>query len=172
MNTCLRVGGGLYLACAVLAGCNLASSGTIAVSGKVTKGGQPVSGAAVTFVPTATDGKAASGTTDSSGIYKLTTFVNGDGALPGSYKVIVTKFPIAASAGSSVGGEANPTDVDAAYKAAEKQGRNVLNPSGQEPAVTQTNELADKFANADTSGFTAEVKAGGSNSFDFDVTGK
>lgn len=172
MNTFLRVGCGLWLSLAsvVLFGCTSGSSGTIAATGKVTKGGQPVSGAAVTFVPTASDGKAASGTTDASGVYKLTTFVNGDGALPGSYKVIITKFPGAAPAGPSTAGEANPADVDAAYKAAEKQGQNLLNPTGQEAAPTSQNELNAKYASAATSGFTAEVKAGEAKSFDFEVT--
>jgi hypothetical protein len=173
MNTSMRVWCGLWLCFAggMLLGCTSASSGTIAVTGKVTKGGQPVSGAAVTFAPTATDGKAASGTTDDSGTYKLTTLVNGDGALPGSYKVSVTKFPGAAPAGVSGGTQAKPEDVDAIYKAMEKKGQNVLTPEKMAPTTSQ-NELAAKFASPETSGFTAEVKAGATNKFDFDVTEK
>jgi len=175
MNTSLRVGWALRLCLAgmVLSGCTVNSSGTLPVTGKVTQGGQPVSGAAVTFVPTATDGKAASGTTDGSGIYKLTTLVNGDGAIPGSYTVIITKFPGAASTpGVSSGTTATPADMDAAYKAMEKQGQNVLAPQNNMAPSASQNELADKFANAATSGLTAEVKAGGANTFDFEVTGK
>jgi len=161
---------GLCLIGGVLSGCQSASSGTIAVTGKVTKGGQPLEGAAVTFVPpVAAEGKAASGTTDASGAYKLTTFVNGDGALPGSYKVRITKFAGAAASSASVGSEAKPEDVDAAYKAMEKKGQNVVSPQTLAPAST-ANEIAPRFANEETSGLTAEVKAGASNAFDFEVT--
>jgi hypothetical protein len=158
------------LAGALFLGCAGSSSGTVAVTGKVTKDGQPVSGAAVTFVPTAPDGKPASGTTDDSGSYKLTTFVNGDGALPGSYKVTVTKFP-AAAAGVDAGKEPSAADIDAIYRAAEKQGQNISNP-GSQAAVVVKNELGDRFANAESSGLTAEVKSGSENAFPLDVTQK
>jgi len=160
------------LLASVLCGCTGNSSGTVPVSGKVIKDGQPVSGAVVAFMPNAPDGKAASGTTDASGAYNLTTIVNGDGAMPGSYKVTVTKFAgAAAAAGPSTGGQATPADIDAAYKAAEKQGQSVMNPEASAPTASP-NELAAKFANPDTSGFTAEVKAGETKSFDFNVTDK
>jgi hypothetical protein len=144
------------------------------VKGKVTKDGQPVAGAAVAFGPTASEGKAASGMTDASGNYTLTTFENGDGALPGSYKVTITKFPGAAPAATGSSASApSAADIDAAYKAAEKQGQSVLAPSaGPGGTDTPKNELDDKFANAETSGLTAEVKAGGANTFDFDVSAK
>jgi hypothetical protein len=155
-----------------LVGCSMSSSGTVAVTGKVTKGGQAVSGAAVTFEPTAADGKAASGTTDDTGTYKLTTFVNGDGALPGSYKIKVTKFPgAAATPGIDAGKEPTAADMDAIYKAAEKQGQDLSGRDSQAATVV-TNELGARFANAESSGLTAEVKSDGDNKFDFDVTEK
>jgi hypothetical protein len=161
VGTCLVVG--------LLAGCN--SSGTLPVTGKVTKGGQPVSGALVTFVPQGADGQPASGTTDDSGTYKLTTFVHGDGALPNSYKVAVTKFAGAAAADASTaaggGTQYSESDVDAAYRAMEAKGVDVTNPKGVEEA---RNELPAKYANAESSGLTAEVTSGGTNSFDFDVS--
>ena len=173
MNAVFNARGRLWicLVAGMLAGCTAGSSGTIPVTGKVTKGGQPVSGAAVTFAPGATDGKPAAGTTDASGVYKLTTFVNGDGALPGSYKVTITKFPGAETPGVEAGKVANPQDVDAIYKSMEKQGKNVLGrPTA--PPKEAANEIAAKFARTDTSGLTAEVKAGATNAFDFDVTEK
>ena len=175
MNKFLKVRPGLYL-CLVgglLSGCSSSSSGTLAVTGKVTKGGQPVSGAAVTFVPTATDGKAASGTTDESGAYKLTTLVNGDGAIPGSYKVTVTKFPGGGVGGPATasGAQASPEDVNAIYKAMQEQGKYGPGSAAKDKSNQPKNELADRFAKAETSGLTAEVKSGGTNAFDFDVTG-
>jgi len=53
--------------------------------------GKPVAGAAVIFVPTGTDGDAASAITDSEGKYALTTWQAGDGARPGEYRVKVSK---------------------------------------------------------------------------------
>ncbi|MCI0334120.1 MAG: carboxypeptidase-like regulatory domain-containing protein [Planctomycetes bacterium] len=172
MNKSFRVWCGLWLCLAgLLLGCTSGSSGTVGVSGKVTKGGQPVSGALVAFRSTSAAGKAASGTTDASGEYKLTTFINGDGALPGSYQVTVTKFAGAAPPSVTGGTEATPADVDAIYKAMEAQGQNVLTPEKLAPVDTR-NEIAAKFANPQTSGFTAEVKSGGDNKFDFEVTDK
>jgi hypothetical protein len=176
MNKSWKVSYGLWLclvggvlASGVLAGCGSGgASGALPVSGKVTKGGQPVAGAAVTFQPTASDGKAASGTTDDTGTYKLTTLVNGDGALPGSYKVTITKFPAdAAPTTPEAGKEAKAADVDAVYKAMQAQGK--YGPGSQDANSAATkNELNDKYSKAESSGLTAEVKSGSTN-FDFQV---
>jgi hypothetical protein len=72
----------------LVAGCG---SGPIPVRGRVTLDGTPVSGAAVLFVPAGTSGRPANGRTDASGVFRLTTFKQEDGALPGDYKVVVTK---------------------------------------------------------------------------------
>lgn len=84
---------------ASLAGCGKSSAGpmTAPVSGVVTYQGQPVVGAAVAFYNLDPDGKAARGTTDANGKYKLSTFLGGasfkSGAQPGQYVVLVTKDP-------------------------------------------------------------------------------
>ena len=107
--------------------------------------------------------------TDDTGAYKLTTFVNGDGALPGSYKVTITKFPgAAATAGTGTSGPAKPEDIDAIYKQMQQAGK--YGPDAQKKGAGETkNELASKFADANTSGLTAEVKSGGATNFDFEV---
>lgn len=64
---------------------------TYPVAGTVTLQGKPVAGAAITFVPTAPDGEAASAITDAAGKYALTTWEAGDGARPGDYRVKVFK---------------------------------------------------------------------------------
>lgn len=61
------------------------------VSGTVTFKGEPVEGATVTLSPL-THNNAAMGITDAAGKYKLTTFGDNDGAVPGDYKVTVTKL--------------------------------------------------------------------------------
>jgi len=66
----------------------------VPVSGEVTLNGKPVEGATVYFYA-ATDGpegRPAVGTTDKAGQFRLGTMGNADGALPGEYKVVVTKF--------------------------------------------------------------------------------
>jgi hypothetical protein len=64
---------------------------TYPVSGTITWKGQPVEGAVVVFVPTG-DFEPAAGTTDAAGKYQLTTFVAGDGAQAGEYRVKVSKY--------------------------------------------------------------------------------
>jgi hypothetical protein len=60
------------------------------VNGSVTLDGKPLSGATVTFMPVdATSGRMAGGITDDDGQFQLTTFDEGDGALPGEYKATV-----------------------------------------------------------------------------------
>jgi hypothetical protein len=58
------------------------------VFGVVTLDGQPLAGAAVTFVPP--DGRPASGTTDSSGAYSLSYNDGSDGCLPGLCRVMIS----------------------------------------------------------------------------------
>jgi hypothetical protein len=65
----------------------------VKVEGVVTLDGQPFVGATVMFTP-ATAGrgtKPASGRTDANGAFLLTTYRSDDGALPGTYKVVVTR---------------------------------------------------------------------------------
>ena len=65
--------------------------GTAPVTGTVTYNGDPVPNAHVMFYPE--DGeKPAVGTTDESGKYTLTTFNEGDGAIPGTHTVTVTAY--------------------------------------------------------------------------------
>jgi major membrane immunogen (membrane-anchored lipoprotein) len=78
----------------VVVGCGSDDSGLAQrykVSGTVTYKGQPVEKGAITFEPinpAPPAGRHASGTIEN-GRYRLTTAVDGDGALPGEYKVIV-----------------------------------------------------------------------------------
>lgn len=75
---------------AVFSGCGPDRPETVTVRGTVTLDGQPVEGATVGFNPQG-GGRPATGMTDSSGAFTLTTFVPGDGALPGKHAVTVSK---------------------------------------------------------------------------------
>ena len=72
-----------------LSGCGPEVPDTYKVSGKVTIGGQPASNVYVVFFPE--EGRQGVGTTDENGDYKLTTFNEGDGALPGEHTVTISK---------------------------------------------------------------------------------
>lgn len=138
------------------AGCG--GSGTAQVTGKVTLDGSPLEGATVAFAPVG-EGQAASGKTDASGTYNLTTFVNNDGALPGSYKVTISKVEDAAG-GAGSGSE------DDIYAAMEKSGKNVM-AEGSDRSEEVVKELVPaKYTVAETSGLTAEVTSD-QRTFDF-----
>ncbi|WDI41619.1 hypothetical protein [Bremerella sp. P1] len=68
---------------------------TAPVKGVITYKGKPLADANVSFIPSG--GRPASGTTNSNGEFELTTFVQGDGALPGEHHVLVQKFTQPAS---------------------------------------------------------------------------
>jgi hypothetical protein len=63
----------------------------VPVEGVVTLDDEVVPGATVLFMPQGDPGRPASGYTDEEGVFRLTTFKPGDGALRGEYRVLVTK---------------------------------------------------------------------------------
>jgi len=64
---------------------------TVAISGTVTYQGKPVPGATVMLYPVQ-GRKPASGLSDDTGQFTLTTFNKNDGALPGEHKVTVNAY--------------------------------------------------------------------------------
>jgi hypothetical protein len=75
----------------------------VKVSGKVTLDGRPVAGAVVTFVPEQGLGRSAVAWTADDGTFQLSTFRGEDGALRGTYKILVAK-----TEGSPAGGRGTP----------------------------------------------------------------
>jgi len=122
-------------------------------SGKVTYKNMPVEGATVAFLG---DGKIppARAITDSSGEFILTTNRSGDGAVPGSHRVTVTKT-VGPPAGKSTGS----MSMEDAAKAAN-------NPPPSKPLSM----LPDRYAAADSSGLQFTVKAGDKNNFAIELT--
>jgi len=148
----------------LLSGCgkskNSKNPETAKVTGTVKYKGDPVEGAIVTFLPAASKdmmsqgkGNAAYGTTDKNGNYTLKTFSPGDGAVPGSYIVTVTKFEQKAV-------ESTP-DVDSAD----------YNPPGENdaPPKPPKNDLPKKYEAIKTSDLKADVAAGTDNVVDLDL---
>lgn len=78
---------------AAIVGCGGSDFPTAQVSGKVVHQGQGVPNAGVTFAPEPAEGgysgKSASGTTDASGSFTLSTYQPGDGAVVGKHRVYV-----------------------------------------------------------------------------------
>lgn len=73
----------------VLAAAGCGRGGPVPVKGVVTLDGRPFASAAVQFLAQDPGGRDALGSTDASGVFRLSTFHPGDGALPGKYKVVV-----------------------------------------------------------------------------------
>jgi hypothetical protein len=67
----------------------LGCSRLVKVKGVVKLDGVPVEGAGVVFAREGDQGRPAVGQTDSEGVFVLTTFRDGDGALRGEYKVTI-----------------------------------------------------------------------------------
>ena len=79
----------VFITASVITGCS--KSGLVRVEGIVVLDNQPVPEATVLFIPEGGTGQPAQGMTDENGKFQLTTFKENDGALPGAYKVTVTK---------------------------------------------------------------------------------
>jgi len=77
------------------------------VTGVVLHDDKPVEGATVMFIPQG-HSNAAAGLTDANGQFKLQTFAENDGAVPGNYKVTVRKVKVASAAGGSDDAPASP----------------------------------------------------------------
>ncbi len=93
-------------------GCS-GSKKPVKVEGIVKVDGKPTADVLVQFISQEKGGRDANGTTDENGVFHLTTFNTNDGALPGSYKVIVAK----SKAGSDSITKVNATDPDSMRKA-------------------------------------------------------
>ncbi len=83
----------LLLSAILLAGCGGGPDDAptvYKVTGKVTKGGKPLADITVSFVPLEGAGLPSSGTTNSEGVYTLKRHTGEEGAIPGSYRVVLT----------------------------------------------------------------------------------
>jgi hypothetical protein len=103
----------LLLAMATV-GCG--SSSTSPVAGVVLLDGKPVANAAVQFVAQSESGRDATGQTDQSGEFTMSTFKPKDGVVPGDYKVVVSPLGAADTSQYASAEEA----MSAASKAAPK----------------------------------------------------
>lgn len=139
----------------LLAGCGEGGPALSQVEGTVTYKGAPVDGASISFIYE--DGQIANGVSGPDG-----KFTVGTGSRPGAplgiAQVTISKMV-------SSGGTAMPTGVATADDMKKMQ----MQQMQQGTAATTKNELPEKYANPNTSGFTADVVSGGKekNTFAF-----
>lgn len=116
---------------------------TYPVSGTVTLDGSPLVGATVMLQPIE-GGSFGFGETDSKGLFVISTFAVGDGAIPGEHRIVVSKKAAAAELAPAGDGDnepqtdENPSDsqrVPKRYSNAETSGLKVLVEDGVEPLV-------------------------------------
>jgi hypothetical protein len=121
------------------------------VSGKVTYKNAPVENGTISFAPSDTGGRPASGQIVK-GTYSLTTLAPGDGAMPGKYKVTVISKEIDTAEMKEIakGGQFHH---DKAFAKANQNAKSLV-PS--------------KYSLAETSGLEKEVKAS-SNTIDIEL---
>jgi len=144
----LGIGGVLLgLALGIMTGCGSSGPQMGRVSGKVTYQDQPVANATVTFLPEAAGSQSATGITDASGEYQLSTFGKNDGALVGKHRVNVV-------ARAAFEGKLPPGAGEAMLEEFQAAGK---------PLIPQ------KYFNVETSGLSFEVESG-SNQFDLVLT--
>ncbi|WP_166820680.1 carboxypeptidase-like regulatory domain-containing protein [Thalassoroseus pseudoceratinae] len=115
----------------------------VPVSGTVTYNGDPVEGADVVFRSSAKGGPAYA-KTDAEGRFELTTYEPGDGAVPGSHQVRISKIVV--------------------------HQPEIKDPEGVIPPTTEENQLPAKYNDFDQSKLTASVAEDGENDFKFELT--
>jgi len=135
------IGSGLVFALVIVVGCaKPGTDPTGKVTGTVTYKGQPLERVSVGFFPE--KGRPASGRTDAQGKFTLSTFVPGDGAVPGRHTVTIVEVYDRPPKGTPEFEKWKP-------------------PPPRFPA---------KYSDAQKSKLTAEVKQGQKNDFTFNLT--
>jgi len=134
---------------AIIAGCSSGRPKTYQVTGTVTMKGEPVEGATVVFLPPeGATYQAATGITDASGHFKLSSFAGDDGAQEGEYRIKVSKFNVK-----------KPTkEEQERYISIEEERK--MQFGDDKPAVPAKNLLPPKYNDETTSGLTYTVKRG------------
>jgi len=152
-------GPGLFLGLVALGlltvGCGGGGGRPLKVSGKLLwSDGSAVSGATVKFVSASEGGHDAAGFTGPDGEFDLTTYNSGDGALPGEYKVLVTRPEVGKEQEVPMGPGQNQAEMMKKYfsKKASKQGRETI-PTGKDA-------IPAAYAKADTTTLRWTISSG------------
>jgi hypothetical protein len=127
---------------------------TAPVKVTVTYKGAPVADAIVTFICQEGEPKAnANGKTDAQGVAKMKTYIEGDGAVIGPHKVLITKME-ASSSGT----------------VADQSSKDYVPPAGGGSPLPTTKDLVPaKYGMMGQSGLTADVQKKPLNEFSFEL---
>jgi len=151
----------LALFAVISGGCGTGDLPVIQVTGKVLFEGEPVDGAMVTLIPTASGGREASGITDVSGeCLLLTPGAAKSGCLPGSYRVVISKHIDVDERGNPVVYSDEPTPAYASAAAS----------AAPQTRPISKSMLPDKYGDVETSGLTADVMTKKGQVFVFELT--
>jgi hypothetical protein len=107
--------------------------------------GAPLPGATIVLVPTSEGAESATGLSDDSGKFSLSTYVAGDGARPGDYRVKVMKYDSPA---------ANPGGKNLTYE--EEQNAPDTEVEAR-PVAPPRSLIPKKYESETTSGITHKV---------------
>jgi hypothetical protein len=147
----------LVVLVAGVVGCSAGASNrrpTKPVTVTVTYKGASVADATVTFISEEGEPSSAYGKTDSQGIAKLKTYAEGDGAVFGKQKVIISKEQILNNV--KVADQNSPDYAPL--------------PPGGAPVPQVKHLVPEKYAAPGNTPLTAEVTASGPNTFKFELT--
>jgi len=141
--------------CVVVAGCGggddpfkKARPKTVSSSGTITYNGQPLKFATIVLEPQVEGGVAAMGRSDGEGHFYVNAFPPDPGAVPGTYRVSVTKT----EAPKQNTYDANSHDAPV-----------------EEESSEPVSLIPPKFGESDTSGLTLEIPAEGSETLKLDL---
>lgn len=130
------------------------------VTGKVSYKGAAVEGALVSFIEEGTS-RVATGMTNASGEYVLTTFATNDGAVPGSHAITIVKRT------SSNAAPVKPMTSDEMRQA--MQGKKPAESVMQTPKDAADASFPSKYGDPLKSGLKRTVVKGEANRFEFDL---
>jgi predicted small lipoprotein YifL len=122
-------------------GCGPKGPVVVPVSGVVTLDGRPVEKASVVFMPADGQPQPATGVTDAAGKFSLVTVIGPNdhaGALPGNYRVVVTKATMSGALADETG----------------------LSVDGMQGGIKMEWLIPEKYSRPDSSGLTAQVQPG------------
>lgn len=108
------------------------------VSGKLTKGGEPLANVQVTLSPTEEGNPISTGKTGQDGSFTLSTPQGGEGAAAGTYKVVLARELGEEAYGSGAGGDPTKEDLPfpEAYQSPDTTPKEVtVNPDGNDLTI-------------------------------------
>jgi len=148
----------------VLAGCSDPDARYSKVEGTITYNGAPLADATVSFAPTSSEGEYASGLTDASGKFMLTSagaIDGGRGALPGDYTVTVSKMEAAV--------DKDQEDLDSGKITYDEYQAKMAARGSYASAPAAKSLIPQKYGSGSSSGLTATVEKGKNQPFVFDL---